>query len=74
MYGTLLIAKSAMLDRSSEEEVEKYNEFLTKYMSLYLPENTKDKEKVHKDMEEHFNFMFRNEEGEVKTIQMRVGD
>lgn len=75
MYGVLLIARAALLDRSQQEEIDNYNELLNKFIGMYLPKDSKTSESVKMDMQQEFNLLFKGPDGKPKTLSVRtMGD
>lgn len=65
--------KAVMIDRSSQEEVDEFNEQMKGWINLYYPGNQKSKEEEVQGMAETFQMLFRGSDGKPKTINMEVG-
>lgn len=68
----MITAKAASLDRTSQEEVDKYNELLDEYKSMIFPKAKQLKESENKQMEELFNSLFKKDK--IQPLRMTVGD
>jgi predicted phage-related endonuclease len=71
---TFLIAKAAMLDRSSQEEVDDYNKIQKQLTNLTSPEKEIESKNVEEEMKTMFNQFFRDSDGKPKPISVKVGD
>jgi len=74
LYKSMLIAEAAVLDRSSQEDIDSFNKLRKELISLTFPEKARELEKEEKSMTEIFNTLFRDEKGKPKPIQVNVGE
>lgn len=70
----LLIARAATLDKTSQEEVNQYNEMQKQLIDLASPERKSESKDVEEGMKGVFNKLFRDAEGRPKPISAKVGD
>lgn len=74
LLRTLVISKAALVNRSSQEEIDSYQDSLDKLINVYYPGKKKEKEETKKAMEEVFTTLFRGPDGKPKTFEMNVGE
>lgn len=70
----MLVAKASMLDRSSQEDVDQFNDIQKKLIDLSSPEKAQESKNVQEEMTGMFNKLFRDGEGKPKPINVKVGD
>lgn len=70
----LLVAKAAILDRSSQEEVDEFNKMKDRLVDLTAPEQEGERKSVEEGMKNMFNNFFRDSDGKPKPINVKVGD
>lgn len=63
-----------MIDRTSEKEVNEFNEEMKAWINLYFPGTQQSKEEEVQNMADTFEMLFRGPDGKPKTISMEVGD
>ena len=73
LLRSVLISKSAMLDRSSEKEVGELNKLQKQLVNLYLPGREKENENIEKSMTEVFSKLFRTKDGKTKSLDVKLG-
>jgi len=73
LLRSVLISKSAMLDRSSENEVGELNKLQKQLVNLYLPGREKENENIEKSMTEVFSKLFRTKDGKTKSLDVKLG-
>lgn len=73
LLRSILISKSAMLDRSSETEVEALNKLQKQLVDLYIPGREKENENIAKSMDKVFSKLFRTEDGKTRSLDVKLG-
>ena len=73
LVRTMLISKSAVLDRSSQEDVESINKLQKQLLDLYVPGREKENENIEKSMANVFSKLFRGEDGKPRSLDVQLG-